>query len=90
MTGTVRRQNHGQTETIDRRHLFVALTPQVFELGLLKKAYKNHNGRPATDDAELVERLGHPIELIVGASDNLKITYPHDRLVAEAILKSQS
>ena len=93
VTGTLRKQRLPQqhstrTETLDRRHLFTALTPQVFEVGLLKKAYRNHNGRPATDDAELVERLGHPIELVIGASDNLKITYPHDRLVAEAILQS--
>ena len=100
VTGTLRRElprrelakdrERGRTETVDRRHLFLALTPQVFSVGLLKLAYSKHNGRPATDDAELVERLGHSIKLVIGASDNLKITYPHDLRIAEAILESQS
>ena len=89
VAGTVKRDLGERTETVDRRHLFIALTPQVFEAGLLQNAYAKHNGRPATDDAELVERLGYAVTLVQGASDNLKITYPEDLIVAEAILRSQ-
>ncbi|TWT54181.1 2-C-methyl-D-erythritol 4-phosphate cytidylyltransferase [Rubripirellula amarantea] len=89
VSGTVRRDLGERTETVDRRHLHIALTPQVFEAGLLRSAYAKHNGRPATDDAELVERCGHPVTLVCGGTDNLKITYPEDLIVAEAILRSQ-
>lgn len=89
--GTVKRGEleSGGSRTIDRRALWVALTPQVFRIGLLKQAYQKHNGRPATDDAELVERMGHDVTLVQGSADNLKITYPEDLLVAEAILATQ-
>ncbi len=88
--GTIRREirvSDGtmRTQTVDRRDLYVALTPQVFAAGLLRRAYEKHNGRPATDDAELVERIGHPVSLVRGRSDNLKITYPEDLAVAQAI-----
>jgi len=77
-------------ETVDRRDLWVALTPQVFHVGLLIEAYKKHNGRPATDDAQLVERIGHDVALVRGSAENLKITYPEDLHLAEAILARQS
>lgn len=78
------------SETVDRRELYSALTPQVFRVGLLIEAYRKHNGRPATDDAQLVERIGHPVALVPGSADNLKITYPEDLLVAEAILAQRN
>ena len=91
MAGTVKRDlgDQQRSETVDRRDLWIALTPQVFRLGLLNQAYQKHNGRPATDDAQLVERLGHPVALVRGSADNLKITFPEDLLVAEAILARQ-
>ncbi len=93
--GTIKREiktsgGLARTETVDRRDLYVALTPQVFAAGLLKTAYEKHNGRPATDDAELVERIGHAVSIVRGSADNLKITYPEDLSVAEAILARQS
>ncbi|QDT06152.1 2-C-methyl-D-erythritol 4-phosphate cytidylyltransferase [Rubripirellula lacrimiformis] len=93
--GTIKRavgenEATARTQTVDRRDLYVALTPQVFSTGLLKQAYQKHNGRPATDDAELVERIGHAVAIVPGRSDNLKITYPEDLLVAEAILAGRT
>ncbi len=92
VSGTIKRAcGEGErSETVDRRELWIALTPQVFRVGLLKQAYDKHNGRPATDDAQLVERIGHAVSLIPGSADNLKITYPEDLLVAEAILARQA
>lgn len=92
VTGTIKRDlGRGQrSETVDRRELWIALTPQVFRVGLLNEAHQKHNGRPATDDAQLVERIGHDVSLVRGSADNLKITYPEDLLVAEAILARQS
>lgn len=92
VSGTIKRDLGEQLrcETVDRRDLWIALTPQVFRVGLLNRAYQKHNGRSATDDAQLVERLGHGITLVHGSADNLKITFPEDLLVAEAILARQS
>jgi len=60
----------------------------VFELDLIRQAYRRHRGYPVTDDAQLVEASGHPVQLIPGASTNLKITYPEDLQLAEAILNT--
>ncbi len=79
--------NNGKgSTTVDRAELFTALTPQVFRIDILRNAYARYRGRPATDDAELVERSGHPVAVVSGSSDNLKITLPEDLLIAEAIL----
>ena len=92
--GTVKRVNQspsgqiGGAATVDRRDLWIALTPQVFRLDLLREAYARYRGRPATDDAELVERMGHPVAIVSGSADNLKLTRPEDLKVAEAILKT--
>ena len=91
VSGTLKRDfgDRQCRETVDRRNLWVALTPQVFRLGLLKQAYAKHNGCPATDDAQLVERLGYEITLVHGSATNLKVTFPEDLLLAEAIKKKK-
>lgn len=76
-------------QTIDRSTLWLAQTPQVFRVAVLRQAYAKHRGRPATDDAELVQRIGTDVALVLGSPDNIKITHPGDLVVAEAILKSQ-
>ena len=88
VSGTLKRELGGDlgSETVDRHGIWMALTPQVFSVGLLKQAYAKHNGCPATDDAQLVERLGRVVQLVQGSAENLKITYPEDLSIAEAIL----
>ncbi len=85
--GTIKRENHDgkSIKTIDRRDLWEALTPQVFSASILRAAYDRHRGRPATDDAELVERTGTSVCLVPGSAENLKITQPEDLQIAEAI-----
>ena len=95
MPGTVKRASktpdgNDRSETVDRRDLWIALTPQVFRIDLLQKAYSQYRGRPATDDAELVERIGHSVSLVRGSAENIKITHPEDLLIAEAIWKRQT
>jgi 2-C-methyl-D-erythritol 4-phosphate cytidylyltransferase len=89
--GTVKRDlsDAASCETVDRRDLWIALTPQVFAVGLLRRAYQRHRGRGATDDAQLVERIGHPVTLVRGSADNIKITHPEDLALAAAILARQ-
>ena len=94
MPGTVKRSESFQSastcQTVDRRGLWIALTPQVFRIDLLQRAYSQYRGRPATDDAELVERTGVPVTLVPGSAENIKITLPEDLLIAEAILKQRN
>ena len=78
-------------ETIPRDRLWAAQTPQVFERQLILRAYQEalRAGFSATDDAQLVERLGHPVAIVESTDENLKITTPEDLLVAEGLLKRQ-
>jgi 2-C-methyl-D-erythritol 4-phosphate cytidylyltransferase len=66
--------------TRDRRHVWLAQTPQVFRFGLLHAAHQQARttGFLGTDDASLVERLGHPVTVVMGDSHNIKVTRPED------------
>lgn len=79
------------SETPDRRTLWAAQTPQVFLRELALSAHRRalEEGFLGTDDSALVERLGHPVKLVIGEPENLKITAPLDLLVAEAILEKR-
>jgi len=73
------------SSTIDRTGLFLVQTPQVFEAGLLRRAYAQAD-LTSTDDAGLVERLGERIVVVEGDSRNLKITRPVDLELARAVM----
>jgi len=79
-------------KTVDRTGLYEAQTPQVFEIKLLKKSREPFNKTDAekiTDDSQLIEALGHTVSIIETDSSNIKITYPADVAVADAIIKSR-
>jgi len=89
MKPTVKRVAGGRVaETIDRRGLWCAQTPQVFRRQLILDAYDaaRRDAIEATDDAQLVERLGHPVAVVPGSELNVKVTTPDDLALAEAIL----
>ena len=73
--------------SVDRRHLWEALTPQVFQRNVLQNAFERWRGRPLTDDAQLVVLSGHPVTIVAGSVTNLKITNPNDLDLAAAILQ---
>jgi len=79
------------TSTIPRAGLWQAQTPQVFRHAWLREAYSQRArlGTPITDDAQLVEALGHPIHVVTGSPFNFKITTREDMKLAEAILKGR-
>ena len=77
----------GASATIDRSHLRLVQTPQVFSLPLLLQAYEQPYCDTFTDDASVVEALGHPVTLVDGNRENIKITTPFDLIIAEALLK---
>jgi 2-C-methyl-D-erythritol 4-phosphate cytidylyltransferase len=72
--------------TIDRSNMVEVQTPQVFEIGLLRRAYAQKNLAGVTDDAEAVERLGEAVHAVEGDVRNLKITRAADLSLMRAIL----
>jgi 2-C-methyl-D-erythritol 4-phosphate cytidylyltransferase len=90
ISGTVKRvgKDQGIDETVSRAGLWEAQTPQVFRRQLLLDAYARRGGTPATDDAQLVERLGHRVTVVPGSPMNLKITTKDDLRLASAVLKA--
>ncbi len=71
--------------TVDRTNLVAVQTPQVFEIGLLRRAYAQSD-LSSTDDAQLVERLGERVVVVQGEATNIKITRPADLGLARQIL----
>jgi 2-C-methyl-D-erythritol 4-phosphate cytidylyltransferase len=65
-------------------------TPQVFDAGLIKKAYLQNNSPEFTDDATVLEKTGVKINLIEGNPENIKITKPVDLLISAALLSTIS
>ena len=81
VTETVKRVRGDEVEaTVDRTGLWTVQTPQAFRAELLREAHEKarRDGVVGTDDAALVERLGHPDKVIRGLEGNLKITTPED------------
>ena len=84
---TIKRVHGGAVvETVPRSDLFAATTPQVFRAGLLRSAVATDGGPETTDDAQLVERTGGSVTVVLTSRWNIKITYPEDLAWAEAFL----
>lgn len=73
--------------TLDRRCLFAAATPQVFRAEILARAFAD--GREATDEAVLVERLGVAVTVVPVSRLGFKVTTSEDLEIAEALLQSR-
>lgn len=79
------------TATIPRERVVLAQTPQVFETSLLQEAFAQAegDGLNASDEAGLVERLGHDVFVVQGSERNIKITKPSDMDLARFYLHSE-
>jgi 2-C-methyl-D-erythritol 4-phosphate cytidylyltransferase len=78
---TVKRVRDGLVEvTLDRDGLWAVQTPQAFRAAVLREAHDKarRDGFVGTDEAMLVERLGHPVRVVPGLTENVKITTPDD------------
>jgi 2-C-methyl-D-erythritol 4-phosphate cytidylyltransferase len=85
---TVKRAHDGLVgETVPREELWLSQTPQAFATDVLKSAHDkaDEEGYVASDDAELVERYGGKVTMVHGSRLNIKITFPDDYMLAEAI-----
>ena len=77
--------------TVDRAPLWLAQTPQAFRRDWIEEAHRKAQaeGVRATDDAFLVEWLGHAVAVVEGSGENIKVTRPEDLVIGEAILASR-
>ena len=87
---TIRRVDAAQRSTgiVDREQLRAMQTPQLFARQALEEAHRLalRDGVEGTDEAALVELAGHPVQVVPGDPENLKVTTQLDLAVAEAIL----
>jgi 2-C-methyl-D-erythritol 4-phosphate cytidylyltransferase/2-C-methyl-D-erythritol 2,4-cyclodiphosphate synthase len=77
------------TSTEPRAGLYRAQTPQAFRFPVLLAAHRAAPAAQATDDAALLEAAGHPVAIVPGSEDNIKLTYPEDLLRLERILAAR-
>jgi 2-C-methyl-D-erythritol 4-phosphate cytidylyltransferase len=76
--------------TLDRRHIWRALTPQMFRYGMLKSALEKTEGDPrVTDEASALELMGLTPKIVEGRPDNIKITRPEDLVLAQFYMEQQ-
>jgi 2-C-methyl-D-erythritol 4-phosphate cytidylyltransferase len=79
------------TGTIPRERVVLAQTPQAFSTKLLKEAFARAqaDGVNASDEAGLVERMGHDVHVVLGSERNIKITKPADMDLARFYLEQE-
>lgn len=83
---SLRKVEDEESRSVSRREYRIVQTPQVFDISLLKEAYKQPYTVDFTDDASVVEAYGRKISLVEGNRENIKITSPFDLVIAEAFL----
>jgi len=90
ITSTLKRVGPSQQieATVSRTNLWAAQTPQVFRRQLLLDAYARQGTLQPTDEAQLVEQFGHPVQIVEGSPLNLKITTQDDFRMAEFLLEA--
>ncbi len=71
--------------TPERSTLWAAQTPQVFDYRLLMRAHRSATA-DYTDDATMVEALGHAVRVFMGSYENLKVTTPEDLVFVSQLL----
>lgn len=92
ITDTVKRATPGHevAETLDRRELWLAQTPQAIRTDHLPRVLQVLRGeKEMTDEAAALESLGIPVALIEGSPRNFKVTLPEDLENAERLLATQ-
>lgn len=78
--------------TIPREHIVLVQTPQGFRFDVLQRAFEEatRDGFTGTDEASLVERMGHEVAVVMGSPRNIKITTPSDLELAEFYADQES
>lgn len=88
---TIKRIKNGAVEeTLDRSEILVTQTPQAASFGLLLAGHEESAklGVATTDDAAILENMGHSVHVVAGNPYNIKVTEPLDLLICEALADS--
>lgn len=83
---SLRKISNNINHAVNRNEYRIVQTPQCFELQSIRRAFSLAEGNSFSDDASVLEAAGGTINLVEGNEENIKITSPHDLLVARAIL----
>ena len=78
---------NGASEVVPRDRYRLVQTPQVFKLSVLRAAYEQRFVEAFTDDASVVEAMGHSVSAVEGTRENIKLTTPYDMMIAETVMK---
>jgi len=94
LADTLKRAERGEParalSTERREGLWCAQTPQMFRFAILQRAFERPEVHTFTDEAQAVEALGFKPRLVRGSLANIKVTYPEDLGLAEAIIAFQN
>lgn len=83
---SIRVFDKNENKSVDRNSFCLIQTPQVFQIDLLKKAFKQAYSPSFTDDASVLEAMGERVYLVDGNRENIKITTPYDLELANSFL----
>jgi len=84
---SMRKISNNVNNSVNRHEYKIIQTPQCFITGPIKKAFERSYSTSFTDDATVFEASGENVFLVEGNEENIKITSPHDLLIATAIAK---
>ena len=85
---SLRLRTESGSKAISREGVLAVQTPQCFTNELIQKAYLQPYSDHFTDDASVIEQLGHQIHLVKGNDENIKITTPMDLKLAKILVDS--
>lgn len=83
---SMREIENGNNHRVDRSKFVLIQTPQVFDVSLLKEAFRLGYKDEFTDEASMIESMDIPVHLVEGIPQNIKITNFADLVFAEAVL----
>ncbi len=90
LADTLKSERAGRiVSTIDRNAKWLAQTPQMFRIGMLREALREA-GADVTDESSAIEALGHAPLLVEGSLENFKVTHPGDFSLAARLLESRT
>lgn len=83
---SIRTISGNESMALNRDEYKLIQTPQCFLVSKIKQAFEQTYKPSFTDDATVLEAMGEKINLVEGNIENIKITTPHDLLIAQALL----
>jgi 2-C-methyl-D-erythritol 4-phosphate cytidylyltransferase len=83
---SMRKISNNVNNSVNRNEYKIVQTPQCFLVSKIKKAFEQDYSPAFTDDATVLESTGEKIVLVEGNEENIKITSPHDLLIASALI----